>query len=77
MKGLGENEVPEHDPRFQSVSQTSHEITDTEVVFVYTVADKSLEQIKTEYKTGVAPERWNKENNQWQLSAEVHQTIYL
>jgi hypothetical protein len=56
------NEVPEHDPRFQSVSQTSHTITDTEVVFVYTVTDKSLEQIKTEYKTAVAPERWNKEN---------------
>jgi len=56
------NEVPDHDPRFQSVSQTSHTITDTEVVFVYTVADKSLEQIKTEYKVTVAPERWNKEN---------------
>jgi hypothetical protein len=56
------NEVPEHDPRFQSVSQTSHTITDTEVVFVYTVADKSLEQIKEEYKARVAPERWNKEN---------------
>jgi hypothetical protein len=56
------NEVPEHDPRFQTVSQTSHEITDTEVVFSYTVSDKSLEQIKAEYKAGVAPERWNKEN---------------
>jgi hypothetical protein len=56
------NEVPEHDPRFQTVSQTSHEITDTEVVFYYGVSDKSLEQIKAEYKTAVAPERWNKEN---------------
>jgi len=56
------NEVPEYDPRFQSVSQTSHEITETEVVFIYTVADKSLEQIKEEYKARVAPERWNKEN---------------
>lgn len=56
------NEVPEHDPRFQSVSQTSHEITDTEVVFYYGVSDKPLEQIKEEYKAGVAPERWNKEN---------------
>jgi hypothetical protein len=56
------DDIPEHDPRFQSVSQTSHTITDTEVVFVYTVTDKSLEQIKTEYKARVAPERWNKEN---------------
>jgi len=56
------NDIPEHDPRFQSVSQTSHTITDTEVVFSYTVSDKSLEQIKKEYKAGVAPERWNKEN---------------
>ena len=31
------NEVPEHDSRFQSVSQTSHTITDTEVVFSYGV----------------------------------------
>ena len=44
------NEVPEHDPRFQSVAQTSHTITDTEVVFGYGVGDKTLEQIKTEYK---------------------------
>jgi hypothetical protein len=56
------NDIPEHDPRFQSVSQTSHTITDTEVVFSYTVSNKSLEQIKEEYKAGVAPERWNKEN---------------
>ena len=56
------NEVPEHDPRFQSVSQTSHTITDTEVVFGYGVGNKSLEQIKGEYKAAVAPERWNKEN---------------
>jgi hypothetical protein len=56
------NDIPEYDPRFQSVSQTSHTISTTEVVFVYTVADKSLEQIKEEYKTAVAPERWNREN---------------
>jgi hypothetical protein len=56
------NEVPEFDPRFQGVSQTSHTITDTEVVFYYGVGDKPLEQIKAEYKAGVAPERWNKEN---------------
>jgi hypothetical protein len=56
------NEVPEYDPRFQTVSQTSHEITETEVVFYYGVSDKPLEQIKSEYKAVVAPERWNKEN---------------
>ena len=56
------NDIPTYDTRFQTVSQTSHEITDTEVVFYYGVSDKPLEQIKTEYKTAVAPERWNKEN---------------
>ena len=56
------NDIPEYDPRFQSVAQTSHTITDTEVVFGYGVGDKSLEQIKGEYKAAVAPERWNKEN---------------
>ena len=56
------NDIPEYDPRFQSVAQTSHTITDTEVVFGYGVGDKTLEQIKGEYKAGVAPERWNKEN---------------
>jgi hypothetical protein len=55
-------EVPEHDPRFQSVSQTSHTITDTEVIFGYSVADKTLEQIKGEYKAGVKPERQRREN---------------
>ena len=56
------NDIPEYDPRFQSVAQTSHTITDTEVVFGYGVGDKTLEQIKGERKAGVAPERWNKEN---------------
>ena len=56
------NDIPTYDPRFQAVSQTSHTITDTEVVFNYTVSDKSLDQIKSERKAEVAPERWNKEN---------------
>ena len=56
------DDIPTYDPRFQSVSQTSHTISTTEVVFSYTVSDKSLEQIKSERKAEVAPERWNKEN---------------
>lgn len=56
------NDIPEYDPRFQSVAQSSHTITDSEVVFTYGVSDKPLEQVKDEYKAGVAPERWNKEN---------------
>jgi hypothetical protein len=55
-------EIPEHDPRFQTASQTSHTISDTEVVFYYSVIDKPLEQIKGEYKAGVKPERQRKEN---------------
>ena len=56
------NDIPAYDPRFQTVSQTSHTISATEVVFNYGVSDKSLEQIKSERKAEVAPERWNKEN---------------
>jgi hypothetical protein len=56
------NDIPEFDPRFQTVSQTSHTIADDEVVFVYTVEDKTLEQIKEEYKAGVKPERQRREN---------------
>jgi hypothetical protein len=56
------NEIPEFDPKTQTVSQTSHTIADTEVVFNYTVADKSLDQIKDEYKAAVKPERQRREN---------------
>ena len=56
------NDVPEFDSRFQGVSQTSHTITEDKVVFTYTVSDKSLEQIKGEYKAGVKPERQRREN---------------
>jgi hypothetical protein len=61
------NEIPEYDPRFQTVSQTSHTITDDEVVFYYDVSDKTLDQIKGEYKTVVKPERQRREN----ISIEV------
>jgi hypothetical protein len=56
------NEIPEYNPRFQTASQTSHTIADDEVVFVYTVEDKTLGQIKEEYKLGVKPERQRREN---------------
>jgi hypothetical protein len=56
------NDIPEFDPRFQGISQTSRTITDTEVVFYYNVSDKTLEQIKGEYKAGVKPERQRREN---------------
>jgi hypothetical protein len=56
------NDIPEFDPRFQTASQTSHTITDDEVVFTYTISDKTLEQIKGEYKAGVKPERQRREN---------------
>jgi hypothetical protein len=56
------NDIPEYDPRFQTISQTSRTITDTEVVFTYTISNKTLEQIKDEYKAGVKPERQRREN---------------
>jgi hypothetical protein len=62
------NEIPEFDPRFQTVSQTSHTIADDEVVFVYTVSDKPLEQIKDEYKAGVKPERQRRESTRVEVT---------
>jgi len=56
------NEIPEYDSRFQSISQTSHTITDNEVVFSYSVIGKTLDQIKAEYKVAVKPERQRREN---------------
>lgn len=55
-------DIPAYDPKFQTVAQTSHTISATEVVFNYEVFDKSLEQIKSERKTGVRPERQRREN---------------
>lgn len=53
---------PEYDPRFESLSNTTYEITETEVIFRHTKLEKPLEQIKGEYKQFVKPERQNKEN---------------
>lgn len=55
-------EDPEHDSRFEYLTNITHEITETEVIFRHEKADKSLEQIKGEYKTFVKPERKNREN---------------
>ena len=55
------NETPDYDPRFETISQVSHTITDTEVIFNYTKSEKPLEQIKSERKSEVAPIRLQKE----------------
>jgi hypothetical protein len=55
-------EIPPNDPRFQSLGGPSHTIYEDEVVFNYTVSDKSLTQIKDEYKSKLPPVRWTKEN---------------
>lgn len=64
------NEVPEYDPRFETLSQVSHTITENEVVFYYEKNEKSLEQIKNERKVEVAPIRRIKENTK--ISVEVN-----
>ena len=56
------NDIPEYDPRYQSVAQSSHSITDTEVIFYYSVGDKPLDQIKGESKALVKPERQRRES---------------
>lgn len=55
------NEAPEYDSRFETITQVSHTITDTEVIFYYEKTEKPLEQIKAEYKALVAPIRRDKE----------------
>lgn len=55
-------ENPEHDSRFEYLSNVTHEIAETEVIFRHDKVSKSLEQIKDEYKASVKPERKNKEN---------------
>jgi hypothetical protein len=55
-------ENPEHDSKFEYLSNVTHEITETEVIFRHDKVSKSLEQIKDEYKAAVKPERKNREN---------------
>ena len=55
-------ENPEHDSKFEYLSNVTHEITETEVIFRHDKVSKSLEQIKDEYKVAVKPERQRKEN---------------
>ena len=59
--------IPPHDPRFQSLGSFKWEIIEennipVRVEMTYPVEDKTLEQIKTEYKSQVAPIRKEKEN---------------
>ena len=59
--------IPEHDSRFQSIGNFEWTICSDEfgvekVEMNYTINNKSLEQIKQEYKSRVAPMRWEKEN---------------
>lgn len=53
---------PEHDPRFEYLSNTTYEIAETEVIFRHDKVEKPLQQIKGEYKAGVKPERQRREN---------------
>lgn len=55
-------ENPEHDSKFEYLSNLTHEITETEVIFRHDKVSKSLYQIKDEYKAGVKPERQRREN---------------
>lgn len=56
------NDIPAYDERFEMIGQTSHEILEDQVVFHYSKANKSLEQVKEERKALVAAERWKFEN---------------
>lgn len=55
-------EDPEYDPRFEQLTNITYEIAETEVIFRHEKLDKSLDQIKDEYKIAVKPERQRREN---------------
>lgn len=59
--------IPQYDPRFSGVGNFAWEIIrendiPVRVEMTYEINDKTLEQIKAEYKALVAPIRWEKEN---------------
>jgi hypothetical protein len=56
------NQIPPNDPRFNVLKGPIHTINEDEVVFHYTVEEKSLEQIKEEHKSKLPPIRWQKES---------------
>jgi len=65
--------IPSHDSRFQSVGNFQWEIIEENNVSVrvemtYPINDKSLDQIKEEYKSQVAPIRREKENTSIDLT---------
>jgi hypothetical protein len=58
---------PDYDGRTQKLSSSvwtieKREEIPAEVVFTYSSVDKDLDEIKSEIKMLVAPERWNREN---------------
>jgi hypothetical protein len=61
--------IPDHNPKYHNVGNFNWEIVEdieddiaVEVKFVYPINNKSLDQIKNEYKSGVKPERQRREN---------------
>lgn len=69
--------IPSHDSRFQSVGNFQWEIIEennvpVRVEMTYPVGNKSLEQIKAEYKSQVAPIRKEKENTT--IDLEINNT---
>lgn len=62
-------EVPEHDPRFSKILPFSWEIIKDEnnipieLLLTYPIADKTLEEVKSEVKKLVKPERQRRENS--------------
>jgi hypothetical protein len=56
------NQSPPFDPNYEYLYGPVHEIKEDEVVFNYWKADRSLEDIKEQYKIKVKPERQRREN---------------
>ena len=59
--------IPDHDSRFQSVGSFQWNIIEENdvpvgVEFIYPISDKTLDQIKADYKTQLSPIRRGKEN---------------
>ncbi len=66
---------PEYSTKYQKLSTPTWSIvtendTPTEVVFTYSAVDRSLEEVKSEIKSLIAPERRNRENVQISLTIQ-------
>jgi hypothetical protein len=62
------DQAPSFDPKYEYLYGPVHEIKEDEVVFNYWKADRTLEEIKAQYKLQIKPERQRRENTKITLT---------